>query len=42
MMKVAGHNDTCILKLDGYGHGMTVPAFPLLFKEVERVVNTWQ
>jgi len=39
MMKVAGHKDTRIFELDGYGHGMTGPAFPLLVKEVNRVVE---
>lgn len=37
MMKVAGHKDTRLYELDGYGHGMTEPAFPLLLKEVERI-----
>jgi hypothetical protein len=36
MMKVAGHKDTRLLELDGYGHGMAEPAFPLLVKEVNR------
>ena len=39
MMRVAGHNDTRIIELDGYGHNMTYPAFPLLLKEVKRVRN---
>ncbi len=39
MMKVAGHQDTRILELDGYGHGMTEPAFPLLLNEIRRVLN---
>ena len=38
MMKVVGHNDTQLFELDGYGHGMTHPAFPLLIKEVQRIV----
>lgn len=37
MMKVAGHQDTRIMELDGYGHGMTYPAFPLLIEEVKRI-----
>lgn len=37
MMKVAGHKDTRIMELDGYDHGMTAPAFPLLLKEVKRI-----
>lgn len=39
MMRVVGHPDTRIYEMDGYGHGMTAPAFPLLLKEVERVSN---
>lgn len=30
MMKVNGHNDIQIYEMDGYGHLMTKPAFPLL------------
>ena len=41
MMRVVGH-DTRIMELDGYGHGMTAPAFPLLLKEVERIKNSRQ
>ncbi len=37
MMKVAGHKETRLYELDGYGHGMTGPAFPLLLKEVQRI-----
>jgi hypothetical protein len=40
MMKVAGHKETKILELDGYGHGMTYPAFPLLLNEVRRIVES--
>jgi acetyl esterase/lipase len=39
MMKVSGHKETKIYELDGYGHGMTEPAFPLLLKEVQRITN---
>lgn len=39
MMKVAGHQETRIMELDGYGHGMTEPAFPLLLNEIKRVLN---
>lgn len=39
MMKLAGHRDTRIYELEGYGHGMTAPAFPLLIKEVERITE---
>jgi acetyl esterase/lipase len=40
MMRVAGHADTRIMELDGYDHGMEPPAFPLLLKEVERVLES--
>lgn len=39
MMKVAGHRDTRIMEMDGYGHGMTYPAFPLLLEEVKRILD---
>lgn len=39
MMKVAGHKETSIMELDGYGHGMTYPAFPLLINEVRRIID---
>ena len=35
---VAGHEDVRILELDGYGHSMVEPAFPLLLEEVSRIV----
>ena len=37
MMKVVGHKETKIYELEGYGHGMTAPAFPLLLNEVQRI-----
>lgn len=39
MMKVSGHKETRLFELDGYGHGMTEPAFPLLLKEVKRITE---
>ena len=39
MMKVVGHKETRIYELDGYGHGMTGPAFPLLLNEVQRITE---
>ncbi|MUP39021.1 alpha/beta hydrolase [Labilibaculum euxinus] len=39
MMKVVGHKETKLYELDGYGHGMTEPAFPLLLNEVQRIVK---
>ena len=39
MMKLVGHKDTKLYELEGYGHGMTEPAFPLLIKEVRMKVK---
>ncbi len=39
MMRVVGHKDTRIMELDGYGHLMTEPAFPLLLNEVKRITD---
>ena len=39
MMKVVGHKETRLYELDGYGHGMTEPAFPLLLNEVQRIIK---
>lgn len=39
MMKIVGHNDTRLLELDGYGHQMAEPAFPLLLNEIHRIVK---
>ena len=38
MMKIAGHTQTRLYELEGYDHGMTEPAFPLLVKEVNRII----
>lgn len=37
MMKVVGHKNTRLVELEGYGHSMTEPAFPLLIKEVKTI-----
>ena len=39
MMKVSGHKETRLFELDGYNHGMTEPAFPLLLNEVRRILD---
>ena len=39
MMKIAGHTKTVLYELDGYGHNMTHPAFPLLLKEVNKITE---
>jgi acetyl esterase/lipase len=42
MMKLAGHKETKLYELDGYGHGMTEPGFPLLVNEVNRIIKEKQ
>ncbi|PXY43416.1 alpha/beta hydrolase [Flavobacterium hydrophilum] len=42
MMKLVGHKQTKLYKLDGYGHGMTEPGFPLLVNEVNRIIKEKQ
>lgn len=42
MMKLVGHKQTKLFELDGYGHGMTEPAFPLLLNEVNRIIKEHQ
>lgn len=37
MMKVVGHEKTVMYELDGYGHNMAQPAFPLLLNEVKKI-----
>lgn len=39
MMKLVGHKETRLMELDGYGHLMTEPAFPLLINEIKRVLE---
>jgi hypothetical protein len=39
MMKVAGHTQTSLIELPGYDHDMAAPAFPLLLKEVQRIIE---
>ena len=39
MMKLVGHKQSRLLEFDGYGHDMTEPAYPLLIKEVRRIVE---
>jgi acetyl esterase/lipase len=42
MMKVVGHKNTQLYEMQGYGHNMTAPAFPLLLKDVRRIVKEKQ
>ena len=37
MLKVSGHQDVTLFEIDGYGHGMTDPAHPLLLNFVKRI-----
>ena len=39
MMKISGHTKTKLYKLDGYDHGMTEPAFPLMIKEILKITE---
>lgn len=39
MMKVAGHTETQLMELDGYGHSMVEPAYPLLLNEIRRIMK---
>jgi len=39
MMKVVGHKETTLYELDGYGHNMTEPAFPLLLKWIAQRIR---
>lgn len=39
MMKVAGHKETRLFELQGYGHNMAYPAYPLLIDEISRILK---
>jgi acetyl esterase/lipase len=39
MLKIVGHKESTLYELDGYGHSMTEPAFPLLLNEVRRITE---
>jgi acetyl esterase/lipase len=42
MLKVVGHPDVRLLELDGYGHAPQEAFYPLLLKEVDRVLKMKQ
>ncbi len=42
VMKLNGHKNTTLYEMDGYGHSMTVPAYPLLMKFVDQIVENQQ
>jgi acetyl esterase/lipase len=39
MMKISGHTKTKLYKLDGYDHGIIEAAFPLLIKDIKKIIN---
>ncbi len=39
MMKLTGHKETVLYEFDGYGHGMRVPGFPLVFKHITIITD---
>lgn len=39
MMKVAGHTKTRLYEMDGYGHDMAEPAFPLLLNFIKEITE---
>lgn len=38
-MKLTGHKETKLFEIDGYGHNMAYPAYPLLLNEVKRILE---
>lgn len=40
MMLEAGHEQTRLFELDGYGHAPKEPAYPLILKEANRILKT--
>ncbi len=39
MMKLIGHKNTKLFELDGYGHLMAEPAYPLLINEIRQILK---
>ena len=39
MMKISGHTKTKLYKLDGYDHGILEAAFPLMVKEIRKIIS---
>jgi acetyl esterase/lipase len=37
MMKLVGHKKTTLYEFDGYGHDITIPAFPLMLRQVSLI-----
>ncbi len=42
MLKVVGHPDVSLIELDGFGHAPNKPFYPLLLKEVGRVLKSME
>ena len=42
MMLVAGHEQTRLFELDGYGHAPKEPAYPLILKEARRILENME
>ena len=39
MLKVVGHQNVKHIILNGYGHGISIPALPLVVKEIKNIIN---
>ena len=39
MLKVSGHKNVKHIILNGYGHGISIPALPLVVKEIKNMIN---
>ncbi len=37
MMKLVGHKETILYEFDGYGHSLTIPAFPLVLNHITTI-----
>ena len=37
MLKIAGHKEVEHMEFDGYGHGISIPAMPILLKKVNEL-----
>ena len=39
MLKVAGHQNVKHIIFNGYGHGISTPALPLVVNEIKKMIN---
>jgi alpha-D-ribose 1-methylphosphonate 5-phosphate C-P lyase len=37
MLKVAGHKQVTLYEIQGYGHGMTGPAYPIMLRWIQQI-----